>query len=122
MGSSCGGERTAGVHLRLRLAVTLPWLFLRRRRCFSFVGAFARTPVAAARTVTAVAAVSEAVTPVAVAETIATVAPAVVAVAITLRPAHHGRRALFVLLNPDGEIAQHVFIETLQPLDLGDRR
>jgi len=51
MGSSCGGERTAGGRLHLRLAVTLPWLFLRRRRRFSFVGALARTPVAVARTV-----------------------------------------------------------------------
>src|ERR1700734_482675 len=119
MGSSCGGERTAGGHLRLHLAGTLPWLFLRRRRRFSFVGALARTPVAVARTVTAIAAISKAIT--AVAEAVATVAPAVVAVAIALRPAHHGGGTLFVLFDPDGEIAQHVFIETLQPLDLVDR-
>src|SRR5580658_1314578 len=119
MGSSCGGEKTAGVRLHLRLAVTLPSLFLRRRRRFSFVGALARTPVAVARTVTTVTTVSEAIA--AVAEAIATVAPAVIAVAIALRSAHHGGWALFVLLDPDGEIAQHVFIETLEPLDLVDR-
>src|SRR4029077_13792291 len=120
-GSSCGDERTAGgrLHLRRRPAVALPWLFLPRRRRFNFVGAFARTPVAVARTVTAIAAVSETVA--AVSETIAAVASAVVAVAITLRPAHHRRRALFVLLDPDGEVAQHVFVEAFEPLDLVDR-
>src|SRR5580658_6644032 len=105
MGSSCGGERTAGVRLHLRLAVTLRWLFLRRRRRFSFVGALARQPVAIARTVTTVA---EAIA--AVSEAIAPVDPAVDVVAIPLRPAHHGGGTSLMLLDPDGEIAQHVFI------------
>src|SRR5208282_323767 len=100
MGSSCGGGRT--VDVRPRLAGTLPWLLLRRRWRFSFVRDFARTPVA--RTLAAVAPV-EAITP------IAAVTPAVVTVAIALDSTHHGGGTLFVFLDPDREIAQHVFVE-----------
>src|SRR5208282_3013756 len=106
MGSSCGGGRT--VDVRPRLAGTLPWLLLRRRWRFSFVRDFARTPVA--RTLATVASVA-AVAPVEAITPIAAVTPAVVTVAIALDSTHHGGGTLFVFLDPDREIAQHVFVE-----------
>jgi hypothetical protein len=53
---------------------------------------------------------------------IKSVAAALVTVAIALSPAHHSGRALFVFLDPYGQVAQDLFVETLKPLDLVDRR
>src|SRR5581483_8715776 len=99
---------------------TWPCSFL--LRSFSFF--FARPalaiawPVAAVTTVATIKSVAS-IEPVAPIPAIAT---PFVTVAIAFGAAHHGRRPLFVLLDPDGQVAQDLFIEPLQPLDLIDRR
>src|SRR5262249_20048239 len=60
--------------------------------------------------------VTEAAT-IAVAET---AAPALIALAIPIDLAHHHRGAFLELLDPHREVAQHIFIEPLLPLDLVD--
>src|SRR6476659_2193250 len=75
-------------------------------RRFAATFAVAR-PLAAPTTVTA----SEAVEP---------VTAALIALAIAVGLAHHRGGAFLVLVDPDGEIAQHVFRETLLPLDFGE--
>src|SRR3954469_10986680 len=49
-------------------------------------------------------------------------AATLVALAIALDLAHHRRRAFFQLIDANGEIAQHVFVDALLALDLGQRR
>ena len=48
-------------------------------------------------------------------------AAALVALAVALDLAHHGRRAFLKLVDANGEIAQHVFVDALLALDLHDR-
>jgi len=84
-----------------------------RRRC-GFVSLLARTAIPITRAVAPIA-------PVAAVSPIKPVAAPVVAVTITLHPAHHGGRTLFVFLDPNRQIAQHILVETLQPFDLVDR-
>ena len=68
---------------------------------------------------TAAAAAAAAVDAVAVLATASALA-ALIAVAIGF--AHHRRRAFFVRLDADGEIAQHIFVEPFLSLDLVKRR
>src|SRR6185369_13416220 len=57
------------------------------------------------------------------AETAATESTAtVVTLTVAIGLAHHRRRAFFVFLDADAEIADHVFADALLALDLGDRR
>src|SRR5262245_24535549 len=49
-------------------------------------------------------------------------APALLAVAVTIRLAHHGRRPGLVLVDAHREIAQDILVEALLALDLGQRR
>src|SRR6266481_7759719 len=51
-----------------------------------------------------------------------TVATAFVAVTVAIDLSHHGRRAGFEFLDPHRNGAQHVFVDVLLPLELGNRR
>jgi hypothetical protein len=44
--------------------------------------------------------------------------PPVLLLLLTIRFAHHRRRTIFVRLDADREIAQHIFVETFLSLDL----
>src|SRR5262245_32354374 len=52
----------------------------------------------------------------------AALAAALLAVAIAIGLAHHRRRTGLVLLDPHREVAQHVLVQPLLPLDFGERR
>src|ERR1700752_3769846 len=88
-------------------------LRLRRRGFFAAFFATASAAITARATVAAVTAVTAI-------EAVETVAAAFIALAITVGLAHHRGRAFLVLVDTDGEIAQHIFRETLLPLDLGE--
>src|SRR6476659_9929200 len=93
-------------------AVVQPWcLLLQLRR--GFIAAFASGPIPVA----AVLATFTKTTAVAVAKTEA----AFLAFAFAIRFAHHGRGSFLVLINPDGEIAQHVLAEPFLAFDLIER-
>ncbi len=49
-------------------------------------------------------------------------AATLVALAVALDLAHHRRRAFLKFVDANGEIAQHVFVDALLALDLGQRR
>src|SRR2546423_5195980 len=84
----------------------IAWCLLLDRCNFGVVPALApRAPIAP-------------VEPVAAVEAIAT---PLVAVAIPVDLTHQGRGPFLVLIDANGEIAQHVFGEALLPLDLGQR-
>src|SRR5580704_7481909 len=94
---------------RQRLAVTWPCSDLQAVEIVGAVAATART-VAPIATVTAIKALAP----------IAAVAAALVAITIALGATHHGGRAFFVRIDPDGKITQNVLVEALQPFDLVD--
>src|SRR5687767_14153411 len=105
MDRSCGGGRTAGGPAMLRIA----WCLLLARPSFGFVAALAPR---AAITITAI-------------ETVATVeapAAALITIAISVGLAQHRRGTFLVLVDAHREVAQHVFRETLLPLDFADGR
>ena len=85
-------------------------------------GVIARTAIAVARRPVAAVTAVTAVKPIATIAAVKAVTAAIVAVAVAFGPAHHGRGAGLVFLDPDGQVAQHVLIETLQALDFVDRR
>ena len=80
------------------------------------VAVTARRPVAAITAETIAAAVAEAAA--AAAEAAATL----VALAVAIDLAHHRGGAFLEFVDADGEIAQHVFVDALLALDLGQRR
>src|SRR5256885_12714050 len=77
--------------------------------------------VTAWRPVAAVATKSAAATK-AIAAVAEAAAATLVALAVALDLAHHRRRAFLQLVDANGEIAQHVFVDALLALDLGQRR
>src|SRR3954470_15601330 len=68
------------------------------------------------------ASAKSAAAPKAIAAVAEAAAATLVALAVALDLAHHRRRAFFQLVDPNGEIAQHVFVDALLALDLGQRR
>src|SRR5579872_7227029 len=107
MGRSCGGGKTDGV-LQLR-----PW-FLLLFHSVDIVAGAARTAITAETTIAAITAI--AIAPEA--------AATIVTLAVAIGLAHHCRGAFFVLLDANGEVADHVFADPFLALDLGncDRR
>src|SRR5262245_63594310 len=98
-----------------RLAGSLVVSFRRGRRFAFFTWA-----AVTAWTLAAVEAVA-AIEPVA-AITISEPAPAaLVALAVAIGLAHHGRLAFLVRVHPDGEVAQDILVESLLAFDLGER-
>src|SRR4030088_3701577 len=99
-------------------------LLLYRCGCFVVTRA-GRATVAAEAAAIAVATTETAAVAIA-AEAAIAVAPeaaaTVVAITIAIGLAHHRRGTFLVLLDANGEIADHVFADPLLALDLGDRR
>src|SRR5262249_48634247 len=99
------------------------FLLLVRRRCFGVFARTARAAVTAEATAITIAAETAAfAVATEAAFTAAKSATAVVPLAVAIGLAHHRRRAFFVFLDADAEIADHVFADALLALDLGDRR
>src|SRR5206468_5613214 len=112
-GRSCGGGRTGGGSG----SVQGPWSLLLATGCCFFSG---RPAVTIAITEAAAVAIPIAITEAAAIAVAETAAAAIVALAIPIDLAHHHRGAFLVLLDTHGEVAQHIFIEPLLPLDLVD--
>src|SRR6202035_3030800 len=105
--SFCDGGRMDGG--RQRLAVTWPCSDLQAVEIVAAIAATARTvaPIAAVTAIKALAPIAA----------VAPIAAALVAITIALGATHHGRRAFFVRVDPDGKIAQNVLVAALQPFD-----
>src|SRR5450432_4411889 len=99
-------------------------LLLYRCGCF-VVARTARATIATEAAAIAVAAPETAAFAIAAESAIAVAtetAATVVAITVAVGLAHHRRGAFLVLVDTNGEIADHVFADPLLPLDLGDRR
>ncbi len=77
--------------------------------------------VAARRTIAAVAEAATATEATVAAEAAVAEAAALVALTVAIDLAHHRRGAFLEFFDADGEVAQHVFVDALLTLDLGQR-